>query len=97
VDELLGQVLVEWDRTPSNVCRNVIESKPRRIGAVIKAKGAQTSTSKKTDSSSLLDCKLYIKLLAETEVLNFGRAKDTISTFLFRISHGFTFVPWATI
>ena len=43
VDELLGQVLVEWDRMPSRVCRNVVESKPRRIGAVIKAKGAQTA------------------------------------------------------
>ena len=41
------------------------------------------STSKKADSSSLLDCKLYIKLLAETEFLNFGITKDTISTFVF--------------
>jgi len=41
MDELWGQVLVEWDRTLSEVCRNVIESKPRRIGAVIKAKRAQ--------------------------------------------------------
>jgi len=46
---------------------------------------------------SLLDCKLYIKLLAETEVLKFGRTKGTISTFVFRNFHGFTFVPWATI
>ena len=63
MDELLGQVLVEWDRTPNEVCRNVVESKPRRIGAVIKAKGAQTKyqPKKKTDSLSLLDCKLYIK------------------------------------
>jgi len=39
VDELWEQVLVAQDRTPSEVCRNVVESKPRRIGAVIKAKG----------------------------------------------------------
>jgi len=47
VDELWGQVLVAWDRTPSEVCRNVVESKPRRIGAVIKAKGAQTKHQQK--------------------------------------------------
>jgi len=47
MDELWGQVLVEWDRTPSKVCRNVIESKPRRIGAVIKAKRAQTEYQQK--------------------------------------------------
>jgi len=41
-DELWGQVLVEWDRTPSKVCRNVVGSKPRRIEAMIKAKEAQT-------------------------------------------------------
>jgi len=38
---------VEWDRTPSEVCRNMIESKPRRIGAVIKAKEAQTKHQQK--------------------------------------------------
>jgi len=42
VDELWGQVLVEWDRTPGKVCRNVVDSKPRGIEAVIKAKEAQT-------------------------------------------------------
>jgi len=42
VDELWGQVLVEWDRTPGEVCRNVVESKPRSIEALIKAKEAQT-------------------------------------------------------
>jgi len=47
VDELWGKVLVEWDRTPSEVCRNVVESKPRRIGAVIKAKRAQTNYQQK--------------------------------------------------
>ena len=41
VDEVWVQVLVEWDRTPNEVCKNMIESKPRRIGAVIQAKEAQ--------------------------------------------------------
>jgi len=47
VDELWEQVLVKWDSTPSKVCRNVIVSKPRRIGVVIKAKKAQTKYQQK--------------------------------------------------
>jgi len=37
-----GLLQVEWDRIPKEVCRNVIESMPRRIEAMIKAKEAQT-------------------------------------------------------
>jgi hypothetical protein len=40
--ELWEQVQMEWDKIPKEVCRNLIESMPRRIEAVIKAKGAQT-------------------------------------------------------
>jgi hypothetical protein len=40
--ELWERVQVEWDKIPKEVCRNLIESMPRRIEAVIKAKGAQT-------------------------------------------------------
>ena len=42
IHELWERVQVEWDRIPKEVCRNLIESMPRRIEAVIKAKGAQT-------------------------------------------------------
>ena len=33
-----------WNDTPAEVCQNLIESMPRRIDAVIKAKGAIQST-----------------------------------------------------
>ena len=84
---------LEWDRIPKEVCRNLIESMPRRIEAVIKAKGAQTKTSKKTDSFRLPNCKIYIKPIAVTKVLYFGVTKGEISGFVIRNSYGFTFVP----
>ena len=39
--ELWGQVEAEWNKIPE-VCRNLIESMPRRIEAVIQAKGGPT-------------------------------------------------------
>jgi len=42
VHELWERVEKEWEKIPKEVCRNLIESMPRRIEAVIKAKGAQT-------------------------------------------------------
>ena len=42
IHELWERVQVEWNGIPKEVCRNLIESMPRRIEAVIKAKGAQT-------------------------------------------------------
>ena len=42
IHELWDRVQVEWEKIPKEVCRNLIESMPRRIEAVIKAKGAQT-------------------------------------------------------
>jgi transposase len=42
VHELWERVQVEWERIPKEVCGNLIESMPRRIQAVIKAKGGQT-------------------------------------------------------
>jgi hypothetical protein len=33
---------VEWEKIPKEVCVNLIESMPRRIKAVIKAKGGNT-------------------------------------------------------
>ena len=32
----------EWNKIPADVCRNLVESMPRRIAAVIKAKGGFT-------------------------------------------------------
>ena len=39
--ELWDQV-VEWERIPKGVCRNLIRSMPRRVGPVIKAKEGKT-------------------------------------------------------
>ena len=32
----------EWDKIPGEVCQNLIESMPRRVEAVLKAKGGHT-------------------------------------------------------
>ena len=42
IHELWERVQVEWERIPKEVCRNLIESMPRRTEAVIKAKGGNT-------------------------------------------------------
>ena len=42
VHELWDNVAEEWDGIPPEVCQNLIESMPRRIQAVIKAKGSHT-------------------------------------------------------
>ena len=42
IHELWDWVQVEWENIPKEVCRNLIESMPRRVQAVIKAKGGQT-------------------------------------------------------
>jgi len=38
----LETVADEIERTPKEVCRNIIKSMPRRVEAVIKAKGGKT-------------------------------------------------------
>ncbi|KAG8799833.1 hypothetical protein FRC16_004275, partial [Serendipita sp. 398] len=40
--ELWDRVQKEWEKVPKEVCQNLIESMPRRIEAVIKAKGGYT-------------------------------------------------------
>src|SRR6266481_926630 len=40
--ELWERVEAEWDKIPAEVCQNLIESMPRRIEAVLKAKGGHT-------------------------------------------------------
>ena len=42
VHELWDRVVVEWNKIPPETCQNLIESMPRRIQAVIKAKGGYT-------------------------------------------------------
>jgi len=42
VHELWNRVAEEWDEIPPEVCQNLIESMPRWIQAVIKAKGGHT-------------------------------------------------------
>ena len=46
VHELWDQVQVEWERIPKEVCRNLIESMPRRVGPVVKAKESKTNLAK---------------------------------------------------
>ena len=40
--ELWDRVEKEWDEIGKEVCQNLIESMPRRVAAVIKAKGGYT-------------------------------------------------------
>src|SRR3979490_2516395 len=40
--ELWERVEAEWDNKPAEVCQNLIKSMPRRIEAVLKAKGGYT-------------------------------------------------------
>jgi hypothetical protein len=40
--ELLGRVEVEWGEIKAEECQKLIESMPRRIESVIKAKGSHT-------------------------------------------------------
>jgi len=42
VHELWDRVAEEWNAIEPEVCQNLIESMPRRIEAVIKAKGGHT-------------------------------------------------------
>ena len=42
VHELWERVEVEWNEIAAEVCQNLIESMPRRIKAVIRAKGGHT-------------------------------------------------------
>ena len=42
VHELWDRVVKEWNEIPPEVCQKLIESMPRRIEAVIKAKGGHT-------------------------------------------------------
>ena len=42
VYELWERVVKEWNEIPPEVCQNLIESMPRRIKAVIRAKGGHT-------------------------------------------------------
>ena len=45
VHELWDKVVEEWNKIPSETCQNLIESMPRRIQAVIKAKCGHTKYS----------------------------------------------------
>ena len=42
IDELWERVEAEWEKIPAQVCIDLIESMPRRIAAVLKAKGGYT-------------------------------------------------------
>ena len=42
IHELWDRVSEEWNAIPPEVCQNLIESMPRRIQAVIRAKGGHT-------------------------------------------------------
>ena len=40
--ELWEKIEEQWNKTDANVCQDLIESMPRRLEAVIKAKGGHT-------------------------------------------------------
>ena len=40
--ELWKHVEVEWNKIPPQICINLIESMPRHVAAVLKAKGGYT-------------------------------------------------------
>jgi hypothetical protein len=42
IEELWERVEAEWDKIEPEVCQNLIESMPRRVEAVYKAKGGYT-------------------------------------------------------
>jgi hypothetical protein len=42
IDELWERVETEWEKIPVQVCVDLIESMPRRIAAVVEAKGGYT-------------------------------------------------------
>ena len=42
IDELWERVETEWEKIPTQVCVDLIESMPRRVAAVLKAKGGYT-------------------------------------------------------
>ena len=42
VHELWDRLVVEWNKIPAEICQRLIESMPRRIEAVIRAKGGHT-------------------------------------------------------
>ena len=42
VHELWERVVEEWNKIPPETCQNLIESMPRSVQAVIKAKGGHT-------------------------------------------------------
>ena len=44
VQQLWERVEREWEKIPKEVCQNLIESMPRRLAAVIRAKEAIPST-----------------------------------------------------
>ena len=40
--ELWERIEKEWEKIPASLCQNLIESMPRRVAAVVKAKGGYT-------------------------------------------------------
>ena len=42
MQELWERVEEEWEAIPQSVCRDLVESMPRRVAAVIRAKGGYT-------------------------------------------------------
>ena len=42
IEQLWEKTQVEWEKIPKEVCQKLIESMPRRIAAVIRAKGGYT-------------------------------------------------------
>jgi transposase len=41
-EEFKAKILDEWEKIPANVCKDLVDSMPKRLRAVIKAKGGAT-------------------------------------------------------
>ncbi|KAF9441595.1 transposable element Tcb2 transposase [Macrolepiota fuliginosa MF-IS2] len=42
IHELRKRIDIEWKKIPASVCQNLVDSMPRRVQAVLRAKGGYT-------------------------------------------------------
>ena len=59
IPELWERVEKEWEAIPQSVCRDLVESMPRKVAAVIEAKGGTQSTDNLMQLSSDAATKLF--------------------------------------
>ena len=62
--ELWGRVEKEWEATPPSVCRDLLESMPRRVAAMIAAKGGYTKCRHCTINVSQMGSNKTVRMLS---------------------------------